>query len=50
MLDTKITEPPLNPDRNVNHGCNLKWKFGERHAAQIPTIEIWRSQTISKLK
>lgn len=50
MLDPIITKPPLNPDQNVNHGCNLKWKFGEKLEDQIPTIEVWRGKIISKSK
>jgi hypothetical protein len=29
LLKIALTQCPLNPDQQVNHGCNLKWKLGQ---------------------
>lgn len=50
MLNGIITKLALNTDQNVNHGCNLKWKFGYRQADRIFTIEVWIGQTLSQSK
>ena len=43
-----ITKQPFNPDQNVNHGCNLKWKLDDQQEYQLPTIEVWRTRIISE--
>ncbi|WP_426590739.1 hypothetical protein [Dapis sp. BLCC M229] len=48
MLNTITTKEPLNPDQNVNHGCNLKWKLDEKKEEQLSTIEVWRTRKISE--
>ncbi len=29
LLRIVLAERPLNPDQQINHGCNLKWKLGQ---------------------
>ncbi|NEQ40164.1 MAG: hypothetical protein F6K40_29550 [Okeania sp. SIO3I5] len=48
MLNTITIKEPLNPDQNVNHGCNLKWKLDEKEEEQLSTIEVWRTRIISE--
>ncbi|WP_324238981.1 hypothetical protein [Okeania sp.] len=48
MLDTRTIRKLLNPDQNVNHGSNLKWKLDEKEEEQLSTIELWRTTIISK--
>lgn len=42
MLDAILKFQPLNPNQNVNHGCNLKWKLADKKEYQLSSIEIWR--------
>ncbi len=32
LLEMVLAERPLNPDQQINHGCNLKWKLGQDEA------------------
>lgn len=37
-----------NSDKNVNQGCNLKWKPGNSCSEQVSKIEFLRNRTIGK--
>ncbi|NET44555.1 hypothetical protein [Okeania sp. SIO2B3] len=48
MLNIIPTKQPLNPDQNVNHGCTLKWKLGDRQEYRLYTIVLRRSKITIK--
>ncbi len=48
MRNTITTKQPLNPDQNVNHGCNLKWKLDDKQECQLSIIEVWRIRIINE--
>jgi len=45
MLKYTIANKPLDPNLNVNLGCNLKWKPGDDEDEQFFVAEFLRSRT-----
>jgi hypothetical protein len=37
-----ITTKPLNPDQQINHGCNLKWKPTDQTDYCLATTALMR--------
>ncbi len=48
MLNTIPIKQPLNPDQNVNHGCNLKWKLEDRQEYRFSAIILITSKITRK--
>lgn len=43
-----ITAPPLNPDRDVNYSCNLKWKPGDKENNRLSPSTAFKGKMTSK--
>jgi len=39
---TDLTTKPLNPDQQINHGCNLKWKPTDQTDYWLATTTLVR--------
>jgi hypothetical protein len=50
LLKIALAERPLNPDQQINHGCNLKWKLGQDEEDLFLVDLLINHQTDPKLK
>jgi hypothetical protein len=39
----------IDPDCQVNSGCNLKWKPADKSQIMLATVAIFRNKLVSKL-
>lgn len=48
MPDLVLAEPYSNRDQQVNHGCNLKWKLGDKRNKLLSVSAVFRGKRIAK--
>lgn len=48
LLPTSVIANSANSERQVNYGCNLKWKLGDRSSDSLSVAASFRSKRTSK--